>query len=193
MEEKDLRKMMERFFDAALSIGEERELCRYLRENDVPAELRKDKEIIIALCGEPVETVMPEGAAERLESMLDELENCSTQDAANQKEIAKGKRKLIKIPRYIANGAVAASIIAATYLFFPTEGNVTVLHPHDVIAEVPEKDTFDNPEDALRCFKAACGDMRLACSTVQRNMREAGNDLKESFAPYNSFIDNNRK
>ena len=42
-----LRMMIEQFFDAVLTAEEERELCRDLRENDVPAELRRDKEVIL--------------------------------------------------------------------------------------------------------------------------------------------------
>ncbi len=43
-----LRMMIEQFFDAVLTAQEERELCRYHRENDVPSELRRDKEVILA-------------------------------------------------------------------------------------------------------------------------------------------------
>lgn len=42
-----LRMMIEQFFDAVLTAQEERELCRYLRENDVPSELRRNKEVIL--------------------------------------------------------------------------------------------------------------------------------------------------
>ena len=42
-----LRMMIEQFFDAVLTAQEERELCRYLRENDVPSEIRRDKEVIL--------------------------------------------------------------------------------------------------------------------------------------------------
>lgn len=42
-----LRMMIEQFFDAVLTAQGERELCRYLRENDVPSELRRDKEVIL--------------------------------------------------------------------------------------------------------------------------------------------------
>ena len=52
MEDKDLKKMIEKFFNAELSIEEERELCGYLCLHDVPEGLRKDKEAIIALCGD---------------------------------------------------------------------------------------------------------------------------------------------
>lgn len=47
MEDFRLRMMIEQFFDAVLTAEEERELCRYLRENDVPSELRRDKEVIL--------------------------------------------------------------------------------------------------------------------------------------------------
>ena len=62
MEERDLRKKIGMFFDAELSVEEERELCRYLRDNDVPAELVKDKEAVLALCGDAVEISLPAGA-----------------------------------------------------------------------------------------------------------------------------------
>ena len=42
-----LRMMIEQFFDAVLTAQEERELCRYLRENDVQSELRRDKEVVL--------------------------------------------------------------------------------------------------------------------------------------------------
>ena len=42
-----LRMMIEQFFDAVLTAQEERELCRDHRENDVPSELRRDKEVIL--------------------------------------------------------------------------------------------------------------------------------------------------
>ena len=47
MEDMKLKLMIEQFFDAVLTAEEERELCRYLRENDVPSELRRDKEVIL--------------------------------------------------------------------------------------------------------------------------------------------------
>ena len=68
MEEKELKRLIERFFDAEMTVEEERALCRYLRDNDVPTELRKDKDAIIALCGEPADVQLPVGAMERLET-----------------------------------------------------------------------------------------------------------------------------
>ena len=78
MEKEILRDWIERFFAAELTMAEERELYRYLCENEVPTEFREDKEAIIALCGEPEEVELPEGAAQRLEEMLDGLEEMKT-------------------------------------------------------------------------------------------------------------------
>ena len=45
MEEKDIKKKIEQFFNAELSVEEERELCRFLRENDVPACLHSNSHL----------------------------------------------------------------------------------------------------------------------------------------------------
>ena len=74
MEKEILKEWMERFFLAELTMDEERELYQYLCANEVPAELRKDREVILALCSTAEEDIeLPEGAAERLEAMLDGL------------------------------------------------------------------------------------------------------------------------
>ena len=79
MTDKQLKDWMERFFDAELTVDEERELYRYLCANEVSAELRKDREVILALCSTAEEDIeLPEGAAERLEEMLDGLEEMKT-------------------------------------------------------------------------------------------------------------------
>ena len=66
MEKEILKEWMERFFLAELTVDEERELYQYLCANEVPAELRKDKEMILALCRESEEIELPDGAALRL-------------------------------------------------------------------------------------------------------------------------------
>ena len=75
MEKEILKEWMERFFLAELTVDEECELYQYLCANEVPAELRKDREVILALCSTAEKDIeLPEGAAERLEAMLDGLE-----------------------------------------------------------------------------------------------------------------------
>ena len=43
-----------------------------------------------------------------------------------------------------------------------------------------DKDTFDNPEEAMQCLKAAYGDMMLAVNTARDNTREACLSLEQS-------------
>ena len=94
MEDFRLKMMIEQFFDAVLTAEEERELCRYLRENDVPAELRKDKEMILAFCRENEETELPDGAELRLEEMLDGLVQKCTPDVRDENIVT--KKQLIR-------------------------------------------------------------------------------------------------
>lgn len=197
MEEKILKDMIERFFNAELTVEEERELCRRLRDNDVPAELRKDKDVVIALCSEPDGARMLEGAAQRLEAMLDGLDETRESVFADVPQRQTVKRKLLKIPRIAVYGAVAAAVVAFAYLLLPasetghaTEDPVAV---EVAVAEEPEEDTFDTPEEAMRCFKAACGDMKLAMSTAHRNTLEIGNTIEGTFSPYNNIIKFNRQ
>jgi hypothetical protein len=45
-----------------------------------------------------------------------------------------------------------------------------------------DKDTFDNPEEAMQCLMAAYGDMMLAVNTARDNTREACLSLEQSQA-----------
>ena len=171
MENFRLRMMIEQFFDAVLTAEEERELCRYLRENDVPAELRKDKEMILAFCRESEEVELPDGAALRLEAMIDGLAEKSTAMARDENSDAKTGKRIVVIPRIMRYSAAAAVVIACLFtadywLTAPTQQS------DEVIAIDTEKDTFDNPEDAMRCLQAAFNDISLAVNSTQNNIKE---------------------
>ena len=197
MEEKTVKRMIERFFAAELTVEEEWELCSYLRENDVPAGLCADKEAIIALCSEPVDVELPDGAAERLEAMLDGLEEQQHKQHSNETETANSQRRLLRIPRMLVGGAVAAAVLLFAYIAVQnnekwSEQNIPELTA-ETLAEPFEEDTFDNPEDAMHCFKAACNDIMLAMNSVSDNTREIGNAIKKSVAPYKEIIKINRQ
>ena len=171
MEDFRLRMMIEQFFDAVLTAEEERELCRYLRENDVPAELRKDKEMILAFCRESEEVELPDGAALRLEAMIDGLAEKSTAMARDENSDAKTGKRIVVIPRIMRYSAAAAVVIACLFtadywLTAPTQQS------DEVIAIDTEKDTFDNPEDAMRCLQAAFNDISLAVNSTQNNIKK---------------------
>ena len=192
MEEKILKEMMVRFFDAELTAEEERELCCWLRENDVLAELREDKEAMMALCGEPIVAELPEGAAQRLEAMLDGLEEAKEYLSADDQAYSGRKRRVLRIPRVITR-AVAAAVVFLVYIAFldkdVTEGSGATLPaatppPQENMLDDTEEDTFDNPEDAIRCFRNAYGNVMLAINTAQDNTKEIESRLEEAFTPY---------
>ena len=171
MEDFRLKIMIEQFFDAVLTAEEERELCRYLRENDVPAGLRKDKEMILAFCRESEEVELPDGAALRLEAMIDGLAEKRTTATSDMGGVTKTHRRILAIPRTMRYSAAAAAVIACLFTaeyWLPA----TTQQSYEVIAFDPEKDTFDNPEDAMRCLKAAFNDIGLAVNSTQQNLKE---------------------
>ena len=111
MTDKQLKDWMERFFDAELTVDEERELYRYLCANEVSAELRKDREVILALCSTAEEDIeLPEGAAERLEEMLDGLEEMKEELQTDDTVISRERSKIVKIPRLFLRAACAAAV-----------------------------------------------------------------------------------
>ena len=190
MEDKDLKKMIEKFFNAELSIEEERELCGYFRLHDVPEELRKDKETIIALCGEEEETALPAGADVRLETMLDSLAVDETLMVPETVEVEGDKRRVFKIPRYVWRSVAAAALLIIGFSLYEDEQPKVTNEdePAPLIAEVKEEDTFDNPEDAMECFKGALGNMMLAVNTTHKNTRKMKNTLNKAVAPYKNMI-----
>ena len=188
MEEKILKDMIERFFNAELTAEEETQLCHYLQENDVPSELRKDKEVIIALCRKPEEIVMPAGAIKRLEAMLDELEEIKKKQIANETVTTIGRRKPLIIPPIFMGGIVAAAIIIIACIMISPITQKESVTMTEIATVNPEEDTFDNPEDAMLCFKEACENVMLAINSTHGNTQEIRNTLKEVIAPYKEMI-----
>ena len=184
MEEKELKIMIERFFDAELTVDEERALCRYLRDNDVPAELRKDKDAVIALCGEPADVQLPVGAMERLEALIDGLEPQQEQCITDSAVAVEKKKRLLKIPRYAAVAATAVAMVVMAYIFIPSENLSSPESTDELMTEIYEEDTFDNPEDAMRCVQMAFANVQHAVTATQMNVSEIGSILKQSVKMY---------
>ena len=172
MEDFRLRMMIEQFFDAVLTDEEERELCRNLRENDVPAELRKDKEMILAFCRENGEVELPDGAALRLETMIDGLAANSEQTVSNEKGVTKTRRRITAIPRKAWWYGAAAMVVIAGLLPAERWWPATTQKDGETVAFDTEKDTFDNSEDAMRCLQATFNDISLAVNSTQNNIKE---------------------
>ena len=182
MEKEILRDWIERFFAAELTMAEERELYRYLCENEVPTEFREDKEAIIALCGEPEEVELPEGAIQRLEAMLDDLEEMKTHLNPPCKGGLEALPRRRTLPHregwggsFLLRAACVAGVAVALFLALPNSKDEPML------AEVyEEEDTFDNPEEAMQCFMAAYNDIMFAMNTARDNTREVHQALEQS-------------
>ena len=162
--------MIEQFFDAVLTAEEERELCRYLKENDVPAELRKDKEMILAFCRDSEDADLPDGAEMRLEAVLDALAKKNKPAAKKEKSITKMRKRLVAIPRVMRYSTASAAVIACLF----TAGHLlpATQQSDEETAYCTEKDTFDNPEDAMRCLEAAFKEISLAVNSTQNIIKE---------------------
>ena len=172
----DIGKLIEQYFEGTLSFEEEEALCSYLRENEVPEPMQRDKEAVLAMCACVDDLSLPQGAAARLEAMLDELESNSLAvgESGQQSTVPIIKKKKVPI---VWRVAVAAAVALLVLLALPRGGETESLAT--ILTEQPEEDTFDNPEDAMLCFKAAFGDMLLAANTTQRNARTIGAELQQ--------------
>ena len=189
MTDKQLKDWMERFFDAELTVDEERELYRYLCANEVSAELRKDREVILALCCTAEEDIeLPEGAVERLEAMLDGLEEMRTHLNPPCEGGLKKVRPRYTLPHregwggsFLLRAACAAAVVAVLFLVIPYGSN-KYADEKAMLAMVDDvdKDTFDTPEEAMQCLMAAYGDIRYAMNTTQRHTHEACQTLEQS-------------
>ena len=182
MEKEILRDRIECFFNAELTLNEERELYRYLCENEVPTELRKEKEAIIALCGGiDKEVKLPEGATQRLETMLDGLEEMQTRLNSHNEDESKGTNPRYTLPprkgwgSFLLRAACVAGMAVALLLALPDSKDEPTL------AEVyEEEDTFATPEEAMQCFMAAYNDIMFAMNTARDNTREVHQALEQS-------------
>lgn len=177
MDNTKLRTMIESFFEATLTADEERELYSYLRGNDVPAELHKDKEAILALCSdESVEASSAEAFA-RVEAMIDTLETEQQPQAIERHQIPDNKKgKIRKIPRYVWQGVAAAAVFILCFFILT---NSDQEQTSELVAMV-EEDTFDTPEEAFECTKESFEFVLLAVNSANRSRREINDVIEQS-------------
>lgn len=129
----DIHKIIERYFDGATTIDEERELQQYLLTHDVPADLQRDKELMLSLMCKPCDAVPSPSFEGRLEAMIDNLATESIADTVEHETVACPKRRLYATPRLLWWTSAAAVILL-----------VVLLAPQ----RPRPKDTFSSPEEA---------------------------------------------
>lgn len=155
----NIRFLIEKYFDGALSAEEERNLVARLRSEELSEELQADKELILAMC-----TPMPtdkecDAVYERVEAMIDAL---AEQEKVLMVEPEKRKmppRKHFAMPRIVWSLVALFAIVAGALFVYDYEkqttddvsnivaavgdnGNVANEHKNNIaVATVAENDT----------------------------------------------------
>ena len=137
MDTKTIGHWIERYFDADLSIDEERELVRVLATTEVPDHLERDKQLIISLHAAATEEHI--AAMQRLSAQIDEWEAQESRPIRRQ---------------FFTRLWRAASIAACTLLVIGVGLRFT--------RSSTPRDTFDTPEEAY----AATYEALLALSSA---------------------------
>ena len=130
MDAKILEQQIERYFDAALSADEERELVRWLTASEVPEHLEHDKQVILAL--------HEAAASDHAEAM----ERLSRKIDAWETEEHRPIRRALTVRLWKAASVAACAVLVVGL-------SLQLLRPST------PRDTFDNPEDAYTATREA--------------------------------------
>ena len=130
MDAKILEQQIERYFDAALSADEERELVRWLTASEVPEHLEHDKQVILAL---------HEAAAS---NHAEAMERLSRKIDAWEAEEHRPIRRALTVRLWKAASVAACAVLVVGL-------SLQLLRPST------PRDTFDNPEDAYIATREA--------------------------------------
>ena len=130
MDAKILEQQIERYFDAALSADEERELVRWLTASEVPEHLEHDKQVILAL---------HEAAAS---NHAEAMERLSRKIDAWEAEEHRPIRRALTVRLWKAASVAACAVLVVGL-------SLQLLRPST------PRDTFDNPEDAYTATREA--------------------------------------
>lgn len=130
MDAKILEQQIGRYFDAALSADEERELVRWLTVSEVPEHLEHDKQVILAL--------HEAAASDHAEAM----ERLSRKIDAWEAEEHRPIRRALTVRLWKAASVAACAVLVVGL-------SLQLLRPST------PRDTFDNPEDAYTATREA--------------------------------------
>lgn len=140
MDAKILEQQIERYFDAALSADEERELVRWLTVSEVPEHLEHDKQVILAL--------HEAAASDHAEAM----ERLSRKIDAWEAEEHRPIRRALTVRLWKAASVAACAVLVVGL-------SLQLLRPST------PRDTFDNPEDA---YTATCEALLALSSALNK-------------------------
>ena len=146
MDAKILDQQIERYFDAALSADEERELVRWLTVSEVPEHLEHDKQVILAL--------HEAAASDHAEAM----ERLSRKIDAWEAEEHRPIRRALTVRLWKAASVAACAVLVVGL-------SLQLLRPST------PRDTFDNPEDA---YTATCEALLALSSALNKGTEYVG-------------------
>lgn len=146
MDAKILEQQIERYFDAALSADEERELVRWLTVSEVPEHLEHDKQVILAL--------HEAAASDHAEAM----ERLSRKIDAWEAEEHRPIRRALTVRLWKAASVAACAVLVVGL-------SLRLLRPST------PRDTFDNPEDA---YTATCEALLALSSALNKGTEYVG-------------------
>lgn len=146
MDAKILEQQIERYFDAALSADEERELVRWLTVSEVPEHLEHDKQVILAL--------HEAAASDHAEAM----ERLSRKIDAWEAEEHRPIRRALTVRLWKAASVAACAVLVVGL-------SLQLLRPST------PRDTFDNPEDA---YTATCEALLALSSALNKGTEYVG-------------------
>lgn len=146
MDAKILEQQIERYFDAALSADEERELVRWLTASEVPEHLEHDKQVILAL--------HEAAASDHAEAM----ERLSRKIDAWEAEEHRPIRRALTVRLWKAASVAACAVLVVGL-------SLQLLRPST------PRDTFDNPEDA---YTATCEALLALSSALNKGTEYVG-------------------
>ena len=176
----NIKELINRFFDGATTIEEELELRRILCEEELPADIEKEKPLLLAML--PKECNTPEGLEARLNALIDKLADEKKETLpANDTDTKGYPKKASKIPLQALAGSLVATAAAIVLIF--------LIHPH----EQRPQDTFSTPEEAAIHINEAFAHLamvansgREGCINTATQLQNVGVTAKNSLTHYSS-------
>ncbi len=145
----ETRELIENFYDGCTTAAEENELRRRLCNEPLPADIEREKELLLAML--PAAEAAPAQLAERLSQLI---------DAASERE-EKSRRKRVRL--YTWSSSVAAAAVLLLCLFAPT-------------TQQP-RDTFSTPEEAAVHINEAFAHLASIIGRGAESQREVAGHL----------------
>ena len=160
-----MEELLEKYYKGETSDQEEETLRQWMLKDDVPEEMKADHKLFSLLMAEKSDTVkVPDGLDQRLNALIDHLEEQEDLTKEDANEQPKKNRRLRHISLW------ASAVAACAVLIF---GITALLKPANYIREV------DNPEEASMYINMAMSQFSKAIDSGHRQMNKVGNAFEK--------------